>query len=1144
MNRELRRIRLFGSIALTLILAYAGALHAQDYRAKVQGNVTDSSGGIIAGSEVTLSNVKTGVSVKKTTNDSGQYIFDLVEPGTYTLTAEQPGFSNFMQENFTVQVRADITIDPVLRVGGAAEQVTVSDTVVGVKFNSSGVDLTIDRKMLTDLPILGRNPFRLALLDPSVVDRGWGANNPFDMWGAQTIDVGGGTNGKIDLLLDGAPLGMTNKASYAPPMDAVQEFTVQTNSVDAEFGNSAGGVMSVSMVPGTNELHGTAYYFGRNPKLNAVSDAISRTPNFVRNHIWGGTVGNPIVKNKLFTFTAWEQWRTKDPRLNLRTMPTDLERVGDFSQSRNADGGLRTIYDPWTTTLDASGRVTRQPFAGNVIPQNRLDPTAVRFMQDIWKPNNPGDDITGVNNFKESYTWMTDYWNFSNRTDFNLSDKWRFFGRYSQFKNLIDESHTVDTPAMPKDEGGAMYALNIAGDAVYVMNSSTILNLSGSYGSIQDDYFSESAAVTEEDLAGFWPKRWFAPYTKDLPAIYYPGVNIGDASFGHRFFWIEHPKNASLQGKLVHTRGRHNLKTGLVYRRNFGLINYPDPMTFNFGPALTADTFLSPDTSLSGDPYATFLLGALDANSQAQYISPHELRVNTYAAYVHDDFKLSQRITLNLGMRLEYETAPVDRLDRISRYLDLDNPIPEMQGANAPKIPAEVTAIANIPYQWNGAWVFASDDHRGMFDTSKISFMPRAGIAIRLTDTSSLRAGYARYVIPVSQTQPFQTTAIRLYGYTARTFVEPPLTGIPQARLSDPFPASNPLVLPTGKSLGRYQNLGDSADFPNQDLRTGVRERMNLSYQQQLPGGFVGDVTYFLNLGYNLPYSRVLNLTDPQLGYTHKTALARTVPNPFYQYLTPDKFPGQLRNRQFVTVGNLLNPYPHYGTLRETLTDGVKNRYQSVQLKLQKPFTKSLSLLWAYNYNREQNYEFFNSDDQYAERFTYIDNFLPRHRMTIAGSYDLPFGAGRPYLSNIHPVVNGVLGGWSMSGIFSYNSGQFIRFGSALVEGDPAIDNPTRERYWGVSKFKGPLPAFTPRTNPWQYPGVTGPRFANIDATLSKFFPVTERVRLELKMEAYNLTNSFMASLPNANVTSSLFGRSTGQANRGRELQYTLRLHF
>ena len=1137
-----RRTRRASAAVFALLLSHVS--FAQDYRAKVQGVVTDSSQAVVGGAKVTLTNLNTGISATKETNAVGQYIFEFVEPGTYSLSAEQPGFSKFVQQSFAVQVRADITVDPVLQVGNLADQVTVTETMTGVKFNTSSVDLTIDRKMLTDLPILGRNPFRLALLDPSVVDRGWGANNPFDMWGAATIDVGGSTSGRVDLLLDGAPLMMTNKASYAPPMDAVQEFTVQQNSVDAEFGNSAGGIMSLSMSAGTNSFHGTAYYFGRNPKLNAVSDAISRTPNFVRNHIWGGTLGNPIIKNKLFTFTAWEQWRTKDPRLNIRTMPTELERTGDFSRSLNAAGGLRTIYDPWSTQLGADGTATRTPFPGNRIPTQRMDPTAVRMMQDIWNPNSPGDDITGVNNFKESYTWLSRYWNFSNRTDYNISEKWRVFGRYSQFHNLIDESHTVDTPAMPKDEGGAMYSFNVAGDAVYVLSPSTVLNFTGSYASIQDDYFSESAAVTEEDLAGFWPNRWFSPYTKDLPAIYYPYLSIGDAVFGHRFFWIEHPKNASFQGKLVHSMGRHNVKTGISYRRSFGLINYPDPMGFYFGPGFTANTFQSPDTSLSGDSYATFLLGAVDSQSLAQYVAPHELTVNGYAAYVHDDFKVNQRLTLNLGLRFEYETGPVDRLDRISRYLDLTDPIPEMQGANAPRLPAEVLAYAQAPPIYNGAWIFSSDEHRSMFNTSKSGFMPRIGAAIRLNDKMSIRAGYARYVIPSSQTRPFQDTGIRLYGYTARSFVAPALVGVPGGQLSDPFPASNPLILPEGKALGRYQNLGDPADWSQQGMKTGVRERINVSFQRQLAAQFVVDFTYFVNLGYNLPYAKDLNLFDPNLTYTYKAELDRTVANPFYQFSTPDKFPGQLRNRENVSISSLLRPYPQYDRLRQTQTDGVKNRYQFFQVKLQRPFANGLSMFWAYNYNRERSYEFFNAIDQYEERFTYIDGFLPRHRMNIAGTYDLPFGKGRPYLSNAHAVVNAIFGGWSSSAIFNYNSGQFVRFGGALVEGDPSIDNPTRDGYWDTTKFSV-LPAYTNRTNPWQYPGVTGPRFTNIDATLSKFFPIHgERVRLEFKMEAYNLMNSFMAGMPNTTVTSSLFGRSTTQANRGREMQYTLRLHF
>ncbi|MCC6861759.1 MAG: TonB-dependent receptor [Bryobacterales bacterium] len=1132
-----------GGFLLIAGVLFGSGAPAQDYRAKVQGVVTDSSEAVIVGAKVTLANINTGIASSKETSASGQYVFDFVEPGSYTVTVEQTGFNKFVQENITVQVRADITVNPVLTVGSVAEQVTVSETLPSVKFNTSTVDLTIDRKMLTDLPILGRNPFRLALIDPSVVDRGWGANNPFDMWGAATIDIGGATNGKLDLLLDGAPLMMTNKASYAPPMDAVQEFTVQQNSVDAEFGNSAGGIMSLAMASGSNAFHGTAYYFGRNPKLNAVSDAISRTPNFVRNHIWGGTVGHPVKKNKLFAFTAWEQWRTKDPRLNLRTMPTDLERTGDFSRSLNADGGLRTIYDPWSTVLDSAGKVTRTPFAGNRIPAQRIDSTAARFVQDIWKPNNPGDDITGVNNFKESYTWFTDYWNFSNRMDYNVTDKWRVFSRYSQFRNRIDEAHTVDTPAMPKDEGGNMFSLNITGDSVYVVNANTVLNVSGSYGSIQDDYACPTCEVQDSDLAEFWPNKWFAPYTKDLPVMYYPNLNIGDAYFGHRFFWIEHPKNASAHVKLVQTRGRHDIKTGFMLRRNWGFINYPDPMTFNFGPALTADTFLNPDTSLSGDSYATFLLGAISNDSWAQYKSPHELTTNNYGFYLQDDFKLNRRITLNLGLRYEYETAPADAQDRISRYLDLTNPIPEFQSA-PPQIPDAVTALAKINYQWNGAWIFASSDKRGMFNTSKLAFMPRAGIAIRINDQTSVRIGYGRNVVPPSQMQPFQTTAITLYGYTAQTYVAPSQVGIPGGNLSDPFPATNPLILPTGKALGRYQNLGASPLWRAQDLKSTVSNRATFSIQRQLPQQFSVDATFLMNYSSNVPWTRNLNQSDPNLGYTYKTETARTVPNPFYNILTPETFPGSLRYQRTVSIGSLLRPYPHYTGLSEALEPDRLNRYHSVQLRVQRRSNRGYSLLWAYAYNREYQQEFFNADDQYVELFTYIDSASPRHRMSLTGSYDLPFGKGRPFLANMNSVLNAVLGGWSTSGLFTYNSGAFLRFGGALVDGNPRIDNPTRSRYFDTSKFQV-LPAYTRRTNPWQYPGVTGPRFANMDATLSKFFPLRgESMRLEFKMEAYNLTNSFMASSPNVTVTSSLFGRSTGQANRGREMQYTLRLHF
>src|SRR5690349_15457114 len=474
---------------LLLFLVCLTALFAQDYRARVQGIVTDSTDAVIPGAKVTLTNNGTGIVTVREAGPNGSFLFDNVEPGTYTVMAELEGFTKQVQENLLVQTRADVTANFSLKPGALVETVTVSSQAVALQFNSTTRELTIDRKMLMDLPVKARNPFTLALLDPAVVSRYTSEKNPFFMWSSSQMDVGGSTSTKNDLLLDGAPIQIGPKGSYAPPMDAVQEFSVQQNSVDAEFGHSAGGTLSVSMKSGTNEIHGTSYYFGRNPALNAVQNPITRTPNFIRNHIWGGTVGGPIRKNKLFTFFTYEGWRTKEPRDAIRTMPTDLERIGDFSKSLTRSGTLRTIYDPTTTVLNvATNTATRQPFPNNIIPASRIDPTARRIMQDFWGPNNPGDDLSGSNNIKASYPWPMKNANFSSRTDWNISDKLKVFGRYSQFRTTLDQGNYTpnNSRAMPNDNGGIMNSRNIAGDVVYTLSPTTVLNFRGSYSMLED----------------------------------------------------------------------------------------------------------------------------------------------------------------------------------------------------------------------------------------------------------------------------------------------------------------------------------------------------------------------------------------------------------------------------------------------------------------------------------------------------------------------------------------------------------------------------------------------------------------------------------------------------------------------------------
>ena len=305
--------------------------------------------------------------------------------------------------------------------------------------------------------------------------------------------MGGNTTTKNDIVVDGASSMATEKSSYTPSMDAVQEVNLQQNAVDAEFGHSAGGVLSVQMKSGTNEFHGTAYYLGRNPAFNAVADHITRRKNLVSNHVFGGTLGHPVVKNKVFNFFSYEAWRSQDPRSVAATLPTDLERAGDFSQSLNAQGGLRTIYDPWTTVLNGS-TATRTPFAGNRIPQARLDPVGARIMADVWKPNVPGEGNDLVNNYRAGFAERVKYWNLSDRADWNVNEKLKIFGRFSMFKTFVEQDNYTGSIAQ-QPNGSERHSWNTVADVVWTLNPSTVVNVRGSYNALFDSFTVQSAQV-------------------------------------------------------------------------------------------------------------------------------------------------------------------------------------------------------------------------------------------------------------------------------------------------------------------------------------------------------------------------------------------------------------------------------------------------------------------------------------------------------------------------------------------------------------------------------------------------------------------------------------------------------------------------
>ena len=1149
------KIALVMLACLAMVASLAGTAAAQDLRGRVQGIVADGSGAVIVGAKVTLRNEGTNVETAAETNPAGQYLFDFVVPGNYTITVEMEGFRTFVQRNVAVQTRGDISVNATLEVGAVTETVTVEEAPVAVKFTTTTMETTLDTKMSEELPVIHRHPLLLLMVDPQVVyTSGSTERSAYHHWAGSRMDVGGGTELTNEILVDGSTNTWGPKTNYVPPMDAVSELNVQQNATDAEFGHSSGGVMSLQMKSGTNDFHGTAYFFGRNPKLNARADSFNNSPSVIRRNVWGVSSGNPIVRNKLFNYFAYEGQNERAPtNLNV-TVPTSLQRNGDFSQTFALSGAVKPIYDPLTTQFDqASNTSTRTQFANNVIPTNRVDATSRRLLQDVWEPNRPGDNITGIFNFRTTFARPFEYYNYSNRTDWEVNDNVKVFGRFSRLHTVQTSPDVTGSPAQATG-GSERNSMTAAGDMVWTINPNTVFNVRSSYGKPVDRFTDPQSEL--DNYGDFWPgNNWYDSYASELPQNYYPGYLVrvpgSDSSFGRRNYWYSAPDFWNLSSKISMQMGKHYVKVGGEYRKYRGNTGFFQPFELRFNPANTADTFINPNTALRGDAWATMLLGVLDNDSWIRTDPLYEGGVGFWGFFIQDDYKLSPNVTLNLGLRWEYDTSLHDRQGRLSHGLDLTDPIPQFQGANAPVYPAQVLAIRGSTPNHVGAWNFTDGPDDGSYRPPKDVILPRAGIAIRLNDRTALRIGYSRYATPTSVNIDGGLNLNDTIPYTGFQQVSNPLpviAGVPQSYVSDPFPSGvNPLTPIPGKSLGRNTELGSTGvvDIFADNIRAATNDRFNFSLQRETKARIVLDFTYFYSHGTNHHYKQRPNLLDPRYGYEHRSAVDARVPNPYYNIASREEFPGGLRNQQTVPVSTLLRPYPYYGDLSVWLTGARNRRYQSFQFKAQRQFSNGFNFLVGYNYNRRKNDEFYDAVDEVDGRFTMINDDNPRHKLSLSGIYEFPFGRGRKWGNNANKVVDAILGGWSTSGIYEYIGGDFLRFGAMLVNGDPAIDNPTREQRFDTSVFVR-QPAFTRRSNPWQFDGVHGPRYSNLDLTLAKQHPITEKIKLEIRMEAYNFTNSFMGGAVNTNVDSSLFGSVTGQraAFFGRQLQYMLRLRW
>lgn len=1162
----MKRLRMTLGLAASL-LWLATSAGAQDYRARVQGSVNDASQGALPGVTVTLTNNATMVAESRVTDSRGRYVFDFVTPGTYTIGAELQGFKQVEQQNVRVPQRGDVTADLTLDVGGVEETVVVAAPPVQVQFNTSSSELTLERQLVEQVPLAGRNPYNLSTLDPSMTLNAGNPNEnrPYHHAYANEYDAGGGTRRANDVLLDGVPLGASFKTAYTPSIDAVEEVTVSKNSVDAENGHSLGGVISLNMKSGSNQARESAYYYMRDPSLNSISDptlrrVTGRDETALKGtdlNMFGGTFGGAIKKNKVFSFSSFEQWDDNRPLTIVRTVPTELERRGDFSQSV-LGGRVRTIYDPYSSTLDAAGRVVRTPFAGNQIPAARLDPTAVRMLAEMPQPNLPGN----VDNWQGSVYEKVDYWNFSQRIDVSMSDSWKMFARYGQFKANLAQQNPTDAGFLPLS-GSNRYGMSAAADSVWILSNKTTLNVRGSYYNLTDEFYNPSLELGEEGLRQLWPNNPWYTSLYNSGYVYYPALDVtsgtgtGTANRlgrqGREFF--QRPDAWTVSARMNRYQGRHDMKWGGEIRTYYGEAARFEPINLVFNSAMTANSSDAPDIVNTGNQWASFMLGALDGQTSARLVPLQNPNLTGYAAYFQDDIHVNDRLTLNLGLRWEYEPGPTDPDNRISTRIDLTSPIPEFQSTPPPMnaTASQLMASKGLSHIYNGAWVFATDEEPHAWKSQLLNLLPRFGAAYRISDDSVVRFAYARYLMPSTNVRDTLGDFVEQYaGYQQFTNTLGLANGVPRQTLADPYPtAVNPVTEPYGQAYGRYTNLGAAANLDQYELRPQINDRFSLSFQKDVFRGTIVDLQYFFNFGSRVPFDKDLNMMNPAFRYEQKAAINAQVANPFRNYLTVDKFPGALRNTATVALSTLLRPYPQYSQLIQRNSDGRLMRTHTFEVRAQRPFTRGTSFMVAYAYNNEQRQEWFDDIANYqinttGEGWEWRPSNSPRHRVTAALTWQVPVGRDRRFLSDLPAALDAVLGGWQLSSATRLYSGRLLLFNTSyIVDGNPKIDNPTNERWFDTSKFRV-QDAFTPRSNPWYFDGLVGPKSMNTDLNITKTFRLGPKYRVEFRGEAYNVFNQIIWEDPDLALASANFGKVTRKRleSLGREMQIGLRFSF
>ena len=1213
-RRAASRFRRWSFFLTVVFLVHQAALGQGSYTAQVRGTVTDPAHAVINNARVTVSNESTTITTTATTNASGEYVVNGLRPASYTIKVEAPGFRGVVRTGLVLAVSQQATVDFALNLASTTETVTVTETAPLLDTGSSSLGTEVTNEFVSRMPLQGRDANQLVYLSAGVTQ----LNNADNYPTGTAFSSNGQRYGSAEIRLDGNLAtgpeqgeGATNNESYMPSTEVIQEFKVQNNSFAAEYGSNGGTVVNLVLKSGTNNFHGSGWWFGQRSWLNAndffsVRNGIPRGEGTIDQY--GFSLGGPIFKGKTFFLVDMERIRSIGKQLVSARVPTALERQGNFTQTLTQDVNGNVVpvqlFNPFNVDSNPASPTfgNRQPFpvdpntnSTNVIPQAMMSPVwqALNAQNAFPMPTGPIDN--SGNNFNAPITETTPSTQFDIKLDHQLTNKVHLMGRYSQ-NSLHDK-----TPGLFFDGSQTQVTTrNVALEHTWSL--SPHLLLTSRFG-LERYYQNETPQTVDPTQFGFQSILTEANHITKMTEIFpdnYAALNPQcciNTINGHTQYIYS--------SSLNWVKGNHVLKFGGEQRLFFNNFFQPDDATglFHFAGNTTAqNAFFDPNTE-DGDAMAALELGwPSDGHIN---IKPAVLQKSKQTDfYAQDDWKATSRLTLSVGLRYEWSVPYTERYNRLqfSNFtgnsgitVDLTPPPPSSglivdNNGN----PVDLSSLGLGPTQLLGTTVFPSSSMRHV-PIDRNNFGPRLGFAYQVAKNTVLRGGAGLFYGLSSATNfQYPGTAFQKAA-NFHISLDGGVTLAPGWALNNVFPELPPNTLPQaqGTKYGALAEwgLGNGNDLGTPSDRNPEIYQWNLGLQHLFPAGIVISADYSANRSTHLPWGGATRNRDtlPTAARNRcdSTCQSSLVPNPFQGMFTgPNAVfnePDSIYNNPTIPEGNLLRRFPQFDGDFEGLPLIVASSwYNGLLVRFQKRPSHGLSFEGNYTWSKATDYSSYGANS-FIFHFTDdglgnpqdMNNLRAEHsigandtpqRFVLAAVYDLPFGRGRWMGGGMNRVLDAIVGGWSLNALLTLQSGQPVPFGlanasiadgqqrpdiicSKLMTGmslhDLAFSTDPNASYYNSNCFSSTSPGDqVPGNAPRFSANARGQGIKNTDMGFFKDFTVREGMKLELRAEFFNLTNSVRFRTPDSLLGDTNFGRVTRTTGHPRNGQIAVRFEF